>query len=119
MVKRSVARIWPNRGLRQGDPISLYLFLFVQDAFYGLINKAILEGSRTGVKLGRECPPLTYIFFFANGSFLFLRGDDRECDKAFELVENYCWASGQSINVEKSEVFYSSNCDQDTRKIIC
>jgi hypothetical protein len=38
----------PSRGLRQGDPLSPYLFLFCVEGFYALLRKAQQEGNLKG-----------------------------------------------------------------------
>ena len=39
------------RGLRQGDPLSPYLFLLVTERLHGLLKKAEMNGSIRGVSL--------------------------------------------------------------------
>ncbi|KAF7128168.1 hypothetical protein RHSIM_Rhsim11G0021500 [Rhododendron simsii] len=45
-----VCNVMPKRGLRQGDPLSPYLFLIVADVFSSLIQKAIQNKSLRGLQ---------------------------------------------------------------------
>lgn len=47
------------RGLRQGDPLSPFLFLIVDEAFGALLSKAFFGGLLEGFKLGSNGVPLT------------------------------------------------------------
>ena len=45
--------IVPSRELRQGDPLSSYLFLLCTDGFSSLINKAIRSHTMSGLSICR------------------------------------------------------------------
>jgi hypothetical protein len=47
--------IIPERGLRQGDPISPYLFLLCAEAFSSLLNSAEEDNSLEGIKNMSGC----------------------------------------------------------------
>jgi hypothetical protein len=53
--------ITPQRGLRQGDPISPYLFLICAEGFSSLLNKADLDGSLEGVRVCNEAPSFNHL----------------------------------------------------------
>lgn len=53
----------PTRGLRQGDPISPYLFLLCADAFSLLLTKAANDRFIHGAKVCRGAPGISHLFF--------------------------------------------------------
>lgn len=48
-----VGNIKPSQGLKQGDPLSLYLFLLCAMGLQGLLHKAEFDGSIRGVSICR------------------------------------------------------------------
>ena len=53
----------PSRGLRQGDPLSPYLFLFVADGLVHLLKKEMAENSLTPLKIARNAPGISNLLF--------------------------------------------------------
>ncbi|XP_074314802.1 uncharacterized protein LOC141650968 [Silene latifolia] len=108
----------PSRGLRQGDPISPYLFLLCADAFSHMLNEAVRRGSLHGARVCRGAPRVSHLFF-ADDSILFARANLRECSKIAEIISKYERASGQKINYSKSEVVFSKKVLPAMRTSLC
>ena len=106
--------IIPTRGLRQGDPLSPYLFLLCADGFSALINEAARNKMLNGVSICRGRPMVTQLFF-ADDSLLFCKASRQESQKLLEILELYEAASRQKINVDKSLVFFSQNTPNDIK----
>ena len=109
--------ITPSRGLRQGDPLSPYLFLLATEGLNGLFNQAELGGDIRGVALCPAGPRISHLLF-ADDSLVFCRATIPECVKIQSILYRYELASGQSINRGKTNVFFSSNTLPRTREAI-
>jgi hypothetical protein len=109
--------IIPTKGLRQGDPISPYLFLLCAEGLNGLLNKVVAQGDIHGVSISRRGPKLTHLFF-ADDSLLFCRANQHECQKLQESLKIYEKASGQQLNRIKTTLFFSRNTPQSMQENI-
>lgn len=63
-----------NRGHRQGDPLSPYLFILCADVLSGLLKKEAVEGQIHGIRIARQAPVITHSFF-TDDSLLFTRAN--------------------------------------------
>ena len=109
--------IVPTRGLRQGDPLSPYLFLFCAEGLNALLKKAADDGYINGFSISRRGPKLTHLFF-ADDCLLFCRSTVTECDKIKELLALYEVASGQMVNQDKTTLLFSRNTEEETQETI-
>ena len=106
--------IHPSRGIRQGDPISPFLFLLCTKGFHGLISQAATQGDIRGYSLSRNSPRLTHLVF-ADDSLLFCRSTIQECQKILDILDTYGRCSSQQINKNKTTILFSKSIDEGTR----
>ncbi|GAU18647.1 hypothetical protein TSUD_124800 [Trifolium subterraneum] len=103
-----VGPIIPGLGLRQGDPLSPYLFILVAEGLTSLIHQAVGRGDVHGARICRGTPEVSHLLF-ADDCFLFCRASVVEVNHLMNILHTYELASGQEINLAKSEVFFSRN----------
>ncbi|XP_062021216.1 uncharacterized protein LOC133737727 [Rosa rugosa] len=104
--------ITPTRGIRQGDPLSSYLFILCAEGLSALISKAIESNAIEGLKMCPHAPTLHHLFF-ADDSFLFGTANEQECIQYRRVLNVYENASRQQVNFQKSSVVFSNNVLQD------
>ncbi|XP_030930869.1 uncharacterized protein LOC115956706 [Quercus lobata] len=109
--------IRPSRGIRQGDPLSLYLFLLCSERLHRLIQQAIEKGDIQGVSICRNGPKLTHLFF-ADDSLLFCRATTQECEKVMDILSSYEKVSGKKLNRDKTALFFSKSTPTETQRQI-
>ena len=63
-------KITPTRGLRQGDPISPYLFLLCAEDLTAMLNREEGEGQISGVSVCRGAPRISHFCLPMTTSFL-------------------------------------------------
>lgn len=109
---------WPSRGIRQGDPLSPYLFILCMEVLGHLIEEKCRDKEWIPVKASRSEIAFSHLFF-ADDLVLFARADGSNCLAVREALDEFCTKSGQSVSESKSRVFFSPNVDRDTREALC
>jgi hypothetical protein len=104
----------PSRGLRQGDPLSLFLFLFVADGPSTLLQKEVAANNIESLKIYRRAPVISRLLF-ADDSLLFLKAQLGQAIKIKEVLEVYASSTGQLINPNKCSVMFGESFPLDRR----
>ena len=105
---RPFGNVLPSKGIRQGDPLSPYLFLLCTKGFTSLLDRAEIGRTLHGVSISRNAPKITNLLF-ADDSLIFSRASSAEINSIVEILQVYAKASGQCINLEKSSMYFSNN----------
>ena len=110
--------ILPSRGLRQGDPISPYIFILCMDFLVQLIEEKCSTNKWKPVRANRSGVAFSHRFF-ANDLILFAKANPKNCGAIREVLDLFCSKSSQSVNGAKSMVYFSPNVDRDSREDFC
>ena len=79
----------PTRGIRQGDSISLYLFVLCMERLGHLINLAVAERRWEPLKLYLSGPNLSHLFF-ADDLLLFVEASENQIISIMEYLNQFC-----------------------------
>jgi hypothetical protein len=101
-------KFFPKRGLRQGDPLSPYLFIICADVLSNLLIKAQNDKKIKGVKIAQGAPEITHLLF-ADDSLFFCKANRQEAQTIRNVISEYEEASGQLVNMDKSEIVFSKH----------
>lgn len=66
-----VGNLKPSRGLRQGDPLSPYLFLLCSEGLSSLLTRRTVEGKIHGIEVAPTSPPISHLFFLQMTAYFF------------------------------------------------
>lgn len=106
----------PKRGIRQGDPLSPYLFIICAEVLSGLITKYHEQDKTHGIFIARNTPVISHLFF-ADDGMMFCRTHKNEAKHLMEIFAEYQRISCQKINLNKSEMMFSPNILQSVKNI--
>ncbi|XP_026437835.1 uncharacterized protein LOC113336058 [Papaver somniferum] len=97
-----------GRGLRQGDPLSPYLFLFCMEALSRYLTNAESQGLIHGTKVCSEALAINHLLF-ADDCMIFCKANMEECNNLIKIFQEFGHSFGQLINFSKSGIFFSKN----------
>ncbi|KAL0430488.1 UNVERIFIED_CONTAM: putative mitochondrial protein [Sesamum radiatum] len=100
--------ITPQKGLRQGDPLSPYLFLLCTESLCSLFREADAHDIIPGVAVCRGAPRIS-LLLFADDTMVFCLANHLTVNSVRQVLNTYKLASGQEINLHKSSVAFSWN----------
>ncbi|KAL5539489.1 hypothetical protein UlMin_044009 [Ulmus minor] len=98
-----VGRFGASRGLRQGDPLSPFLFILVADILGRMMDKAVSIGEVKGFKVGREEVVVSHLQF-ADDTLFLLEPDQINIQKVHTILKFFSMCSGLKINMNKSSL---------------
>ena len=104
----------PSRGLRQGDPLSPFLFLFVADGLSTLLQHEVARNQIEAVKICRQAPGISHLLF-ADDSLLFFKAERAQAVRVKQVLEQYANSAGQLINPDKCSILFGNSCPMTTR----
>ncbi|KAA3481168.1 reverse transcriptase [Gossypium australe] len=107
----------PSRGLRQGDPLSPYLFLICAEGFSSLLEDLKLKGSMEGAPIGRDRLSINHLFF-ADDCILFGDASLEGANVVHEVIKEYERTTGQRVNYDKSLIYFGANVSVQVREEI-
>ena len=100
-----------EKWLRQGDPLSPFLFILVAEVLNKMIGRAVDKGLIQGLKIGKNKVNLTHLQF-ADDTILFCPAKVKTLKNYKRILDCFGLMSDLSINYDKLAII-SLNCKEE------
>ncbi|KAK9911811.1 hypothetical protein M0R45_035700 [Rubus argutus] len=111
------SKFTPGSGIRQGDPLSPYIFVLCMEKLSHLIQTAIDVRQWKPIRSSQNGPLVSHLFF-ADDIILFAEASTKQANVLKNCMDRFCELSGQSVNFEKSKLYCSPNTNKRLAKEI-
>ena len=108
----------PSRGIRQGDPLSPYLFILCMEYLGSLIEEKCSKGDWIPLQASHGNIKISHLFF-ADDLILFVKVNKDICEVILDVLRNFCLESRQKVSLEKSRIYFSLNVSPDLKEKVC
>lgn len=105
----------PTKGLRQGDPLSPYLFTIVMEKLSRAIQAQVDAGAWLAVPTGRNSLSLSHLFF-ADDLLLFSEATSASAGVMAATLTAFGALAGLKVNQGKSSVMFSNAVTGDLKE---
>lgn len=107
----------PSRGIRQGDPLSPYIFVLCMERLNQIIEESIIANKWQPIRASRNGPKLSNLCF-ADDIILFAEANIEQATIIHQCLQRFCSASGSKISYGKSRVYFSNNMSNDDQQSV-
>ena len=108
----------PSGGIRQGDPLSPYIFILCMEYLSLKIFEACNANKWKPIRASRSGPAFSHLFF-ADDLLICAEASTSCCLTISRVLEEFCSVSGQKVNLSKSKAFFSPNVSPESRSSLC
>ena len=98
----------PSQGIRQGCPLSPYLFVLCVERLIHGIHNAISAGKWRPIMLSRHGTLLSHLFF-ADDLLLLAEATVEQARVISAVLANFCVCSNAKVNTSKTLLYFSKN----------
>lgn len=80
---------YPSAGLRQGDPLSSYIFILCMEILSRNLTHLQRKKELEGLKIARSAPKISHLFF-ADDALFFFKAQPKNCWAIKNVLSTFC-----------------------------
>jgi hypothetical protein len=107
----------PNQGLRQGDPLSQYLFVLNMEKLSCLISKKVSDKVWQPIHVSKNGLGISHLLF-ADDVLLFIKANKTQICSLIDVLTSFCNALGLIVNFDKSRVMTLRNVSRHLKNTL-
>lgn len=106
----------PTRGIRQGDPISPYLFLLCSEGLTSMLKSRGPQYISKGIRVSCRAPWISHLLF-TDDCCIFTQASERGAHRISGILDlhNRGWSAGKQREVSR---IFSGNCDDVVKQVV-
>ncbi|XP_013594922.1 PREDICTED: uncharacterized protein LOC106303118 [Brassica oleracea var. oleracea] len=109
--------IFPQKGIRHGNPLSPFLFVFCTEGLSHLLDVAERNGLLHGMQFSVSGPSIHHLFF-ADDSLFLVKAHAEQCQNLNRILQFYGEATCQTINYQKSAISFGALVEEGEKAAI-